>query len=282
MTCKMTLNGLHIENNLPFRIESSRILANFKLSQSFVLLELTKTTTHRFSTTAKELMLAKYDVWFLFLMELERIMIMTSTPENTKRIFDYIFDKYVDFLRDDEKTFIEFLKTRETPLPHDIKKLVKILALAKQRVYINLIKKNKVFDLQFVDVWLEVHRYLLESILEKVMETKYEQTNYFREIGEHLANIMHHTLYEVYEIDLIFDKSVPYIVLNYDNVVENVYKALGINILAKRLEIYLRKIKELGYEIDRVHLKLYDQTDLILLKETEDLIAKHDLKLIKG
>ena len=282
MIYESTLNGLHIENNLPFRIESSRILANFKLSQSFVLLELTKTTTHRFSTTAKELMLAKYDVWFLFLVELERIVVMTATPENTKRIFDYILNKYNEFLREDEITFINFLKTRETPLPHDIKKLVKILALAKQRIYVNLIKKNEVFDQQFVDVWFKVHKYLLESILDKIMETKYDQINYFREIGEHLANVMHHTLYEVYEIDLVFDKTVPYIVLNCDNVVKNIYDALNINIIAKRLEIYLQEIKKLNYKIDSVHLKLYDQSDLDLLKETENLVAKHNLKLIKG
>ena len=282
MEYEIVSSELHIENNLPFRIESSRILANFKLSQSFVLMELTKTVTHQFSTTAKELVLAKYDTWFSFLVELEHIMVMTSTSKNTKKIFDHIIIKYNNFLRDDEVTFIGFLKGRAVPSPHDIKKLIKILALVKQRIYIKLIKKNKVFDQEFVDLWLEVHRYLLESILEKIMETKYEQTEYFREIGEHLANIMHHTLYEVYEIDLVFDKTVPYIVLNCDNVVENIYRMLGVNIVAERLAIYLQKIKELNYKVDVAHLKIYDQSNLELLRETENLVAEHNLKLIKG
>jgi len=105
MTCETSLIGMHIENNLPFRIESSRILSNFKLSQSFVLLELTKTTTHKFSTTAKELILAKYDIWFLFLMEVERILIMSSNIDNVKKILLYIKNKYMRFMRDDEKDF---------------------------------------------------------------------------------------------------------------------------------------------------------------------------------
>jgi len=282
MTCETSLMGMHIENNLPFRIESSRILSNFKLSQSFVLLELTKTRTHKFSTTAKELILAKYDTWFLFLMEVERILIMASNIDNIKKILLYIENKYIKFMRDDEKDFIHHLKLRDHVLAPDVKKLIKILALAKQRVYMNILRTNELFDQKFIDVCEKIHKYMLESIIAKIIDTPYEPTTYFKAVGEHLAEVLHHTLYEVYELDLIFDKSTNYIVLNCDQVAVNVYKTLNINVIARRLDIYLQEIDKLGYKIDSVHLKLYDDPNPAMLRETEDLVASYGLKLIKG
>ena len=273
--------GIHIANNLRFRTESSKVLANYKLSQSFTLLELSKTTTHMFTTTAKELVLAKYDAWFLFLIDMEHVLTMSVNRANFRKIINRMLFKCRGYLRDDEIKFLENVTKRETILEYDIKEVIKLLALYRFRIYNKVIENEPIFNKDYIEIWNYVHKFLFQSLLHKITSTELEPIKYYSEIGLFVSRLLHHTLYEVYEIDNIFVKD-PYIILNYDDVINEIYHEMQINLLIKRLEKYLEEAQRLNYEPEIVKLKIYEeQSDQVLLDELEQYAKSKGLRLIK-
>jgi len=273
--------GIHIANNLRFRTESSKVLANYKLSQSFTLMELSKTTTHMFSVTAKELVLAKYDAWFLFLIDMEHVITMAADRNNFRKIVIKILHKCRGYLREDEIKFLENVKERDTILEYDIKEVIKLLALYRYRIYNKVIEYEPVFDKNYINIWTYVHNFLFQSLLHKITTLKLDAISYYSEIGLFVSRLLHHTLYEVYEIDNVFAKD-PYLILNYDDVVNEIYAELNINLLIKRLKKYLEEAENLDYSPTELRLKIYEeQVNQQLIAELETFVKEKNIKLIK-
>ena len=63
-----------VENNIHFRIISSKILERYKSTQSFVLTEMIH-GQFKFSKTSREIALLKMDIWFLWLNDFESYLI---------------------------------------------------------------------------------------------------------------------------------------------------------------------------------------------------------------
>lgn len=282
MQNKSIFTEIHIANNLGFRIEASNVLANYKLTQNFTLGELIKTATHEFSTTAKEIVLAKYDAWFLFLMDMEHVIAMSTDLENFKKIIKYIENKYDKYIRDDEFEILKHIIRRDIVIEYDIKEVIKILTLIRYRIYSKIIENESLFDKQYVEFWGEIHDSLFQSLMHKITATKFEPASYYNGIGIYLSRLLHHTLYEVYEIDILFNKELPFLVLNYDDVVNDVMSDLKINALEYRLKKYIEECSKRGYKKSTVKLKLYEEqlNDKIIL-DVEQLAADNGLEMIK-
>ena len=275
-------NEIHIANNLYFRIEASKVLANYKLTQSFTLNELTKTTAHKFSVTAKEIVIAKYDAWFLFLIDTENVITMSTELKKINKMIEYIKNKYSNYLRDDEVKKLNHIAIRDIILEYDIKEIIKILALIRYRIYSKTIENEPLFDKEYIKIWNEIHKPLFQALIHKITATRLEPASYYNEIGIFLSKLLHHTLYEVYEIDVLLNKELPVLVLNYDDVVNDVMEEMKLNILEHRMKKYIEVCKKLGCKISTVRLKIYENqlNDKIIL-DIEQLAAENNLKLIK-
>jgi hypothetical protein len=62
-------------NNIRFRIVSSGAIAQFKSDQAFDFNELINNDSYKFSAAARETLLLNYEVWFKFILRLEKILI---------------------------------------------------------------------------------------------------------------------------------------------------------------------------------------------------------------
>lgn len=65
-------------NNIKFRIISSSAIARFKADQAFDFNELINNHTNSFSREAREIVLLNYDIWFSFILNLEKQFIRTK------------------------------------------------------------------------------------------------------------------------------------------------------------------------------------------------------------
>lgn len=89
MLCKeecILKNGF-VENNIHFRIVSSKMLERYKNTQSFVLTEMIY-GQYKFSKTAREIMMLSMDKWFNWLVWLERTLIKDDKNVFTREIFE--------------------------------------------------------------------------------------------------------------------------------------------------------------------------------------------------
>jgi len=272
--------GIHITNNLKFRTESSKVLANYKIAQSFALMELSKTTTHVFSTTAKELVLANYDAWFLFLIDMEHVLTMATEHKNFRKIAANILSKCKIHLREDEKIFLENVIKRKTVLEYDVKEILKLLALFRYRVCNKVIEHEPIFDKKYITIWHKIHEALFQALLHKITATGLDYIVYYNKVGLFVSQLLHHVLYEVYEIDLVFNKE-PYLILNCDNIVSEIYEELKINLLINRIEVYMREAEKLGYRPTEIRLKIYDEFDKNIVRELEKYSEENKLILRK-
>jgi len=266
---------IHIENNIKFRAESSKVLSHFKISQSTVFSEIYQNPIHEFSKTAKEIILAKYDAWFVFLIDTEHLLTLVSQDNfnKNKNIINYILNKInKKYLRSDEIEFFEKRLVKKLN-ESDVKQIIKIFALYRNRIMMSIFKNEKIFDQTFIEIWKEMHKYLFEEFLNKIINTNYtfnSPTNYFIELGYFLTLLLHHTLYEVYEIDS-FNKN--YFILNYDKVVDELYNN-KINLLIEKLKIFkkYKNIKELT-------LITYYNKNESLLNELKEYCQKNNIEL---
>lgn len=66
---------MYTPNNIEFRIVSANSIAQFKSNQAFDFNEVLHNDKCKFSSDSKELMLLNYDVWFSFILKLEKIFL---------------------------------------------------------------------------------------------------------------------------------------------------------------------------------------------------------------
>lgn len=66
---------MYAPNNIKFRIVSSSAIAQFKMDQSFDFNELANCDVYSFSGQSREILLLYYDLWFKYILLLEKIFI---------------------------------------------------------------------------------------------------------------------------------------------------------------------------------------------------------------
>ena len=167
----------YIPNNLEFRMYSAKAREDYSNAQSFALGQLLANKAHKFSPTAKELLLLKYDVWLQWLLQCEKYLREVKT-----------FDK-------------------------ETRKILIIGSGKIQRAYVETIKNNpKYFVVKYSEVWLKVHSNLYALLTQTILEYEAKSIiDLITKIGSILVETMDATLYELQELDCVMysDKKEP-------------------------------------------------------------------------
>jgi len=213
-----------VANNIQYRIASGKSIANYKNAQSFLMSEIAFNPFHTFSNVARETLLFKYDVWFDFLCEVEQFLLVEEGKYFTE----------------------ETIKT------------VKLLSEERVRYYQTVIKDNPgIFEENYMKIWNEVHEmiydYLVSSLTDLIGLNK---STAFSKLTEILINVMNHTLYELYEIDILQFSENDFI-FNYDSVCTSYYDVFGESLILKKYEIFLKVRKPNG-----IIIKGYDDAPI--------------------
>ncbi|MCK5536493.1 MAG: hypothetical protein KAI79_06680 [Bacteroidales bacterium] len=159
-----------VGNNIEYRIGSSAAQVRFKESQTYILNQLAFNPFHKFSVTAKEILLFKYDIWFDFINELEQYLLVTHNGNI------------------DADNIIGFSDIRA------------------QYYKDTLIKQPEVQNNYFM-VWDHEHDVLYQYFINKIKEicnADMPRASIFGAIIDVLIKVMAHTLYELQELDIIF------------------------------------------------------------------------------
>jgi len=240
-------------NNIEYRIITSKWLGVFKLKQSETLSEIIyNAPNHQFSPLAKEVVLLKYNLWFIFILWLENFLLRVHTQEEENQ-----------------------LSVKEI---EEIKQKVKTKAVQIKNQYTNIINRyikiNK-WDKKYFDLWLEYHKDVEKFLFEFII-TKYfsNSTNYFVALVSKLINILNLTLFEVYELDnaLIVKDKFP--VVYVDDMLLEIDSTL--NILKRRIKL----LEENGVKFsrDKIIIKSYIKNDVLITtdfyKWAEDNFSK--------
>jgi len=72
---------MYSPNNILFRIVSSSAIAQFRQDQAFDFNELINNPKYSFSSEARETLLLNYDLWFRFILHLEKVLIRNHSHE---------------------------------------------------------------------------------------------------------------------------------------------------------------------------------------------------------
>jgi len=158
-----------IPNNISFRMVSAKAKERYANSQAFALSQLQDQTTHKFSQTAIEILLLKYDMWFKWLLDCELTLRKEGTTSKT---------------------------TRES-LIYELNVI--------QREYIDIIKQNSQhFEPDFSGLWLKAHTSLYDMLKKSVLAYEANSiTGLILHISDILTKVMDATLYELHEVDNI-------------------------------------------------------------------------------
>lgn len=219
----------YIPNNINFRMYSAKAKERYTNSQAFALGQLQSTQTHEFSSTAREILLLKYDKWFKWLIDCEQ------TLRETKR-----FDR----------------ELREE-LVYESNRV--------QREYVEVIKTNpEYFDESFSELWLKTHKSLYDMLKQAIVD--YEATSItdlIIYISDVLVKVMDATLYELHEVDNIVYSTNPVFI----SITDVCFTFLAVLpdrcMLVERLEVY----KEARGDFDTIILKQYTEADTFPIYE---------------
>ncbi len=231
----MTINYLAFtENNIQFRIVSSKMIERYKASQSFVLSEMLH-GEYKFSKTSKEIALLVMDVTFGWLISFE----------------NYLIRDGVDFFDENAKTFI--INS----------------AIESEKYYMDIIKsRTDIFDNEIVSVWDTVHQSKFNMIIELLNKNiGKSDIESFSTIVSVLIEMIDTLKFELYEIDyLVHGGNKPFLCLT-DLTIMSLHD-FGQNQLISRGELYSSH-----FNIEKKFLlKNYSQehNPIIYLREFED------------
>jgi len=238
----------YFNNNIEFRIVSSKAIEKWKHVQSFQLNQLIN-GKFKFSQECREILLLKYDLWSRLIAETENLCIEVS---NQYKVVDEEFLKMFFILIN--KTMNEY-----------------------KNVMTNTHKEK--FNQKCGDIWLKIHKdpekYLLKIINDM---SGYSLINFFVIFVDTITEIMQYTLMEIHELNSFFNyketseitkNSMPFIVIT--DFSEKVFDSLGVNIILNRIKIY-KKISN----IKEIYLKNYTDKLIssILINEIQNLGIK--------
>lgn len=240
------------ENNIHFRIYSSKALEKYKHYQSFNLNQLVH-GKFPFRKTSKEILLLKYDMWFRWLMRIEGYIVANNIEK--------IKEEHIDiFLYYASLTNALYQKTMQ--------------------------EYPQYFNPSFLNIWMKFH-----TLLHKYLHTQLklspttDSTYFFNHISDILIEVMDSTVYELVEMEVMLNKyeisicpnknkmeefspagSVPFLI--YNSIGENYYKIINESLLANRVKLYKNYIPTL----DKVYIKNY--TDFSIPEVEINLIQK--------
>ena len=197
-----------IRNNIELREVTSLSLSNFLSSKSFMLGQVSRSEPHKFSKTAKEILLQSYRIWTEWLFGLEEICI-----EVQQNIFS------------------------DEAMEHAIK-----LAELKSKELQDLFLANPVeFNPKFASLWIEIldgrKPYSLAELRSAMRGHRVSEA--YKEVTLWLIAYMNHLLFNLHEIDYLMfcesDDKRPFIYL--DEVDVNFYMSSELSVLS-RVKLY--------------------------------------------
>lgn len=209
---------LYVENNVNYRIAATKAMIRYKSAQLFALSETAYNSVHDFSSTAKELLLLKYDISFMFLNEME-VYILRNDITN-QGITDYLATLSGEWLS----------YYRETT-----------------------VKNPQIFDSEFCKLYFEIYEPFTNFIRESERHHTEElsKAEWISKISDKLVKSTDHTLYTVYEIDVLL-KGTKTPILSLDWTGYDHFNFYGTSLETKRLNIYLKY-----RDIQKIILKNY-------------------------
>lgn len=169
----MTINYLEFtENNIEFRISSSKMMERYKNTQSFVLSEMLY-GEYKFSKTSKEIALITMDIVFGWMVTLENYLI-----RDRRELFD-------------ENARLFAHESAET---------------ARDYYFNTILKHDEIFKKEVVDVWTDLHNdkfSMLLNVLGSCVGMK--DIDAFSYIVNTLTEAMDALKFELYEIDYLLE-----------------------------------------------------------------------------
>ena len=160
-----------VGNNIDFRIGSSATLARFKDSQTYILNQLVFNPYHKFSTTATEILLLKYDLCFDCMCEVEQyLLVHMNKPLDQREIIGM------------SRMRIQYLKETLESVPN-------------------------VVNPEYFEVWFKQHKLLhshVEKSLKDTINLGMSPSHIFRALVDTMIKVINHTVFELQELDLIY------------------------------------------------------------------------------
>jgi len=169
-----------VGNNIEYRMGSSAALARFKETQSFILGQLALNPFHKFSSSAKEILLLKFDLWFDLLCEIEQYILIVQ----------------------DNVSFEEIWEMSE----------------ARQRYAVDTLREAQEIDQQYFTYYLELTGLLKDyhkNLLTTILGSDLNPASLFGSIVDLSVGALSHILYVVQELDvMMYSNKTP--VINLD------------------------------------------------------------------
>ena len=160
-----------VGNNIDFRIGSAAALAKFKDSQTFILNQLVFNPYHKFSTTAKEILLLKYDLCFDCMCEIEQYLLLhMNKPLNEREIIGMA------------RMRIQYLKETLEGQP-------------------------EIVNPEYFSMWVDQHKSLhsqIEKTLRDTIEMGMSPSQIFAALVDIMIKVINHTVFELQELDIIY------------------------------------------------------------------------------
>ena len=224
----------YTKNNIELRIVSSQIMADYKQMQADNLDEMLN-GKHPFPQGTREIFLLKLDIWYRFLLMVEKYLIKEHTPTLTNKQLIHILD----------------------------------LAEVAFNKYNTTIKDNpNEFNHKIFPLWTKIHTPLFECFINYIKMQVNKKTFYALDnIGKKLIKILRGTLFELFEIDSLEKGKKPFLV--FGNIEYDLLKAKSLNLIKFRLQEY-----KLKYNIEEIYIKNFcDETvPQSVLKDLENII----------
>ena len=205
----MTINYQKFtENNIQFRIISSKLIERYKSTQSFVLSEMLH-GQYNFSKTSREIALLAMDITFAWLIGLENYLIRDNSP---------FFDK---------KACLFSLRSMRKA----------------DRYWMNVIDNHEdIFEKKITKVWKEIHN-LKMNIAKKVIESceGLSDLEAFSVISNYIIEAMDALKFELYEIDYIVNNPNGQPFLCFTDLCIVAKEELNIDYSIEKANIYISK-----------------------------------------
>ena len=223
---------MYTSNNIRLRQSTAMAVSNFKHAQAQLLGFVTDSTNHKFSSTAREVLLLSYSEMFDWIVFLEKAIIKTGP-------------------------------TVQSNLKVEAEKELDIVI---KNIHLTVRNYPQYFEPNFVQTWLKVWEDEV-SLLKNFLISKLREGNsapVFVEVVSTVTQYMNHLLYTLHEIDFIrqimesgSDSETPFIAIDLMDV--ELRKTFNTVSPTKRL----KKYRALGLVSDSIVIKCYLSKDLL-------------------
>lgn len=215
----------YVKNNTDFRIATSTIQEKYKKMQGFMLNDMT-TGRNTFPEDVREIYLLKLDLWFYFLLTIER---------------EWLVDRFEVADKEIIADIIEFASS--------IAEKYKNIMVDNERDFCSTTKK----------VWLEARETLFDYLIIKIKEIDgMDMCDAYLHIGSNLSEVMQATLYELHEINILNDryftkhKEDHECILIFTDICSKYKDVTGECLIGQRYQIYSKT-----YDIDTMVIRDY-------------------------